>query len=278
MYFSKSFGGIIILLVLMSHSPVFGQGNCLIYPEESGERLACELSYRAIQYKQGSNHSQVLFDAAIALGPEYAYAYYQKSVPFFKRGLLNDGFKLISRAIEIAPESYLCYRAYWYFSHRSYVACIADLERYYFDLKGALMPTPGGEMEMRMQLGMAYAKTDQIEKGIKVVLDGINSYDEMGYFIGNFDYHVLGVLYYENEQWTEAVLAFEKQIEIHDYFADSYYYLGLAKKQLLDKKSAEGFFQKSLAKFNGKDGGYSYNVFGDFNVVRSDVEQALEVL
>ena len=49
--------------------------------------------------KQGSKESQLLFDKAISMGPKYAYAYYQKSVPYFKRGLFAEGLSLITKAI-----------------------------------------------------------------------------------------------------------------------------------------------------------------------------------
>ncbi len=112
-YFNKTSSRLVlsVLSITIAHLS-FGQGNCLIYEKNSGERKACELSYQAIGYKQGSRESQILFDSAIAIGPNYAWAYYEKSVPYFKRGLLNEGIKLLNKAVALEPGNhYLCYRA-----------------------------------------------------------------------------------------------------------------------------------------------------------------------
>ncbi|MEM8566658.1 MAG: hypothetical protein AAGF85_09365 [Bacteroidota bacterium] len=272
-YFSK------LLLALLVFNPLLptvkGQGNCLIYDENSGERIACELSYRAVTYKQGSKASQILFDAAIDIGPGYAWAYYEKSVPYFKRGLLKQGVELLNKAIAIDPESYLCYRAYWYFSHRSYEACISDLERYYYSLNGPPRSTPGGDMEMKMLLGLTYAQKGNLIKAIELVSTAIDSYEAQGYFVGPFDFHVLGILHYENNQLTKAFTAFEQQIKSNENFADTYYYMGLIQRAQSNDEAATKLLEKSLSLFNGVNGGFTFNSFLDWNVSKSDVEKKL---
>ena len=251
----------------------FSQGNCLFYPEDSGERLACELSYRAISYKQGSRTSQVLFDAAIKLGPEYAYAYYEKSVPFFKRGLFNEGIQLLNKAVALEPENYLCYRAYWFFSQRSYEQCANDLELYYNTLGMPTGSTPGGDKEMRMLLGMSYARLHKLSEAIELVSSAINNYEEMNYFIGPYDYHVMGLLYFENNEFNKAKKAFYSQIEMNPNFADSYYYMALIAKSETNFQLASDFLRTSLDKFEGANGGFSFNGFIDWNVYRELVEK-----
>lgn len=272
-YFNKAF----LVLSFFNALPyaVKGQGNCLIYDENSGERLACELSYRAVTYKQGSKTSQILFDAAIDIGPGYAWAYYEKSVPYFKRGLLSQGVELLNKAIDIDPENYLCYRAYWYFSHRSFEACISDLERYYYTLNGPPRSTPGGDMEMRMLLGLTYAQTGNLKKAIELVSNTIGSYETQGYFVGPFDFHVLGILYYANNQLVKAQAAFEKQTELNENFADTYYYMGLIKSAESNEEAAIKLFRKSLNLFNGMNGGFTFNSFLDWNVSKNNVEKEL---
>lgn len=265
---------LLTLIGMVSYFSGHAQGNCLIYPEGSGERTACEMSYRALEYRQGSKESQMVFDSAIEIGPKYAWAYYEKSVPFFKRGMLNEGVKLLNKAIELDPKRYLTYRAYWYFSHQSYGACIADLERYYATLNGTMDFTPGGDMEMKMLLGLSYAKTGDLVKGIAQVRDRIDTYESDAY-VGSYDYHVLGILLFENEQFDEAAVAFESQIALNEYFADSYYYMGLIRKYQGEEIEARNWFQESLDRFEGRKGGHSFNGFIDFNVTKQDVEQEL---
>lgn len=249
------------------------QGNCLLYAADSGERQACELSYKALEYTQGSQASQMLFDSAIAIGPRYAWAYYEKSVPYFKRGLLNQGIQILNQAIALEPQNYLCYRAYWYFAHQSYFACIEDLEHYYNQLNGHIEYIPGGEIEMSFLLGLSYVKTGHLALGIRTIEERLNSYPSESY-MGLYDHYVLGTLYYQNEQFELAQQAFEKQTTLNDRFADTYYYLGRLAEQNDNKAAAQAFYQNALNKFEGQEGGYSNSAFGT-GVSKTDVEQAI---
>jgi len=266
---------ICLLLIFGICGRMIGQGNCLIYPAESGERTACELSYQAIEYPQGSRASQMLFDSAILVGPKYAWAYYQKSVPYFKHGLLNEAMQLLNKAVELEPKSYyLCYRAYWYFSHQSYEMCIRDLEKYYFEYQQPIEFTPGGDMEMRLLLGLSYARSGDIEKGVTTISDCISSYQSKDY-LGIYDYYVLGSLYYKNGQFLEAAAAFDKQIEVNPNFADTYYFLGKIKKSEAKDAEARELLKIAKARFQGHDSGYTRNIWG-INTSLAQVEEVLE--
>ncbi len=254
---------------------LFGQGNCLIYPEDSGERKACELSYRALEHRQGSKESQLLFDEAIKIGPKYAWAYYQKSVPFFKRGLFAEGISLINKAIELEPWNYLYYRAYWYFYNRSYGYCIKDLEELYTVHEESYTTTPGGDLEMRLLLAMAHAQSGDVPKGIYWMQHLMERYEQEPQLKGLYDHFCLGVLYYKNNQFDLAEVEFEKQLTVDDKFADTYYYLGLIKAKAANNTLAQDYFKQALAKMNGENGGYSRNSFEAFNIYKEDVEKML---
>ncbi len=256
-------------------STLSAQGNCLIYPENSGERIACELCYRAIAYKQGSKESQLLFDKAIELGPKFAWAYYQKSVPFFKRGLFAEGVSLINKAIELEPQNYLYYRAYWYFYNRSYDHCIKDLEALYTTHKISYCATPSGELEMRLLLAMAYANSGKVSKGISWLQHLMDVYKKEPHLKGVYDHFCLGVLYYKNNQLDLAETEFEKQLIVDANFSHTYYYLGLIKEKKSDHTLAKEYFRQALAKINGKNGGYGINIFEEFNISKGDIEKML---
>jgi len=95
--------GILTLYTLIS----FSQGNCLLYPEGSNERKACRLAETTGELKQGSRESQQRFDSIIALNPNYAWAYFEKSVAYLKRGLLLEGLKNLDKAVELDPKSHI---------------------------------------------------------------------------------------------------------------------------------------------------------------------------
>ena len=268
------YNGLCCFIFICNLPFLVSQGNCLVYPEDSGERIACELSYRAVEYRQGSKESQLLFDQAIKLGPKYAWAYYEKSVPFFKRGLFAEGVKLINKAIELEPQHYLYYRAYWYFYNRSFDLCIKDLEELYTHYNPPYTSTPGGELEMRLLLGMAHAQTGNLTKGINWVLHLMNAYKDQPHLKGYYDHFCLGVLYFKNGQLTFALDEFEKQLTVDENFADTYYYLGLIKKKEGDHELADSYFQEALNKFKGSEDGYSINIFTAFNTYQEDIEEA----
>jgi len=252
----------------------FSQGNCLLYPEGSNERKACELAGTIGELKQGSRESQLRFDSIIKLNPNYAWAYFEKSVAFLKRGLLVDGFKLLNKAVELAPKSHLCYRAYWYFQNRNYKMCINDLESYYALPNAYIYElTPGGEKDMRIILGLAYAKTGNLEKAIETIVNCFKSYKSEDDF-GLSDYHTLGILYVKNKQYDKAIKVLNKQISINKDLAATYYYLGLAYKGLANKAESVRQFKDALLKF--EDPYRYFNANAGFKVYLSDIQKEIQ--
>jgi len=254
---------------------VKGQGNCLLLKEDSGERKACELSYQAIEYRQGSQESQNLFDEAIRVGPKYAYAYYQKSVPFFKRGLFAEGISLINKAIELEPQHYLYYRAYYYYHYKSYDLCIKDLEILYTQHEVSFVTTPGGGLEMRILLALSYAHTNRVKEGLKWMQNLMTNYTTQPHLIGFYDHFCLGVLFYKDKQFELALEEFNKQLLVNDDFIDTYYYLGLIEELNAKKESAIHYFQLALEKMS--NGGYATHLFPVFMITEEIVENKLAV-
>lgn len=264
-----------LIFFTMSSTFSYSQVNCYIFPEGSSERLACELCDEAIKQIQGSKESQQIFDKAIAIGPNFAWAYYEKSVPYLKRGFLLEGLNILNNAVKLKPLDYLCYRAYWYWQYRNYELCIQDLEVYYKQPKAYTQFTPGGEKDMRIILGLAYAKTGNYSKGIKTITECLKNYDSEDDF-GFADYHSLGMLYVKNQQYDEAIATLNKQLLINKDLAGTYYYLGLAYLGKYNKTEAKNQFEKAILKLN--DAGRYYNANAGFNVYLSDVEDALKTL
>jgi len=265
---------IFVLFVLVTGLH-YGQGNCWVYPENSGERKACELSYKAIEHAQGSKESQELFDEAIAIGPNYTYAYYEKSVPYFKRGFILEGLKYLNQAIQLEPLNYLPYRAYWYWQYKNYNLCITDLERFYNEPNSYNEFTPGGEKNMKLILGLAYAKTKRYEKAIQIIEDYIKFAIDDDY-LGISDYHTLGVIYFKNKAYNKAISAFNNQKKINSNLAETYYYLGLIHKRQNDLQEAKLHFNKALLKMN--DEARYYNINSGFPIYELQIIKEIENL
>lgn len=261
------FGALSWLLTLVCH----GQPNCLIHPEGSGERRACEFSHKAVEYDQGSRVSQLYFDSAIAIGPRFAWAYYEKSVPYIKRGLPHIGIHILNHAVELEPLNYLCYRAYWYFQYRNYERCITDLETYYSMPGHYVQFDPGGDFNMMTLLGLAYSKLGEHGKAVRTIERCMERSDVP---TGPYDHHALGVVHYVSGDLQRAEVAFMAQIAHDDRFADSHYYLGLVYERQGDLMRARPCFDKALQRFKGVGNGYSIRGFCH-PVSSSDVMEAV---
>ncbi len=61
---------------------------------------------------QGTLLSQKFFDILIKQQADFSEAYFEKSVPFNKRGDYSNGFKLLDKAVEIDPVKHLGYRGW----------------------------------------------------------------------------------------------------------------------------------------------------------------------
>jgi len=250
----KLFLGIGLLLLIQT--AILAQGNCEALTKDSDEQKACEYGHRAIEFKQGSRESLVLFDSAIALNPNYAWAYYEKSITFLKRGYLTKGMSLLNKAVELEPLSYLCYRAYWFFQHKSYAQAMIDLERYYA-MEGAYQQnTPGGALDMRIVLAVAHAQQGAYDRALVIVNNVINAY-ESDDFAGPYDFHTLGVLYLKNRQYAQAKEALLRSIVRNEQFADTYYYLALIAQEEGDIQAAKSYIEEAILRYEGEKDGYT---------------------
>lgn len=263
------------LVCLMCHS-LSAQGDCSVFAEKSKERLACEYGRQAIIFKQGSRQSQLLFDSAISVNPEYAWAYYEKSIAYLKRGLLSEGMSILNKAVALDPLSYLTYRAYWFFQHKSFERSRDDLEMFYAMEGSYPKSTPGGALDMRIVLGLTYAQLGDNQTAIELVNETINSYPSEDY-LGPYDYHTLGVLFMYNGQYDEAKVALLKSINRNEQFADSYYYLAVIAEQLGDLKEAIDYINESVARYQGEKSGYTGYPFC-FPIAKETAEKKLTAL
>ncbi len=91
---------------------------------------------KAVQYyklgckaPQGSYMSQSLFAKSISCDPAFSYSYFEKSVPFNKRGDYSKGFELLNKAVDLNPEMHLGYRGWLKLVKlKDFKGCISDLE------------------------------------------------------------------------------------------------------------------------------------------------------
>lgn len=213
---------LIVLSLILSFlfNDTFAQGNCNMY--EGDCKIACEKAYKP-KGPQGSRKSQKIFDELINLCPDYAYAHYEKSVPYLKRGLIDQWRSMIDRAVKLEPETYLlnrgCNQIQFF---RNYKNGIEDLDRL-TEIRGSFNIgfTNSGEYHAQMIRAIAYRKIGDLDKSIEIMEELVNS---KWYNQDLYDYLHIGISYLEAGRLDDAKSAFDKQ-NAENEFAETYYYM-----------------------------------------------------
>jgi tetratricopeptide (TPR) repeat protein len=244
------------LLVLESTLHVCAQLNCNVFKLENNESCykACELANEAAEM-QGFRESQIKFDEAIKLCPILDYAYFEKAVPYLKRGDFITWKKLIDRAVELAPSQHLGYRGWCRFQFvRDYEGAIQDLEKLEMILEGNVGYSVNGDYHLSIAKALCYKMIGEKAKAIHIIETQLAKKD---YSPLAYDYLHLGVLKYETNAFDEAITYLQKSIDFNDYLAEPYYYLGLIykKQQKLTEsrvamEKAKAYYLKGYKRFD----------------------------
>lgn len=230
---------ILILTIVLSFE-CLGQPNCYVYKDDEPCYKGCLEALEALRFSQGSNQSQIHFDNSIGLCSKFDYAYFEKAVPYLKRGDFITWKKLIDKAVSLNPTQYLGYRGWCRFQFlRDYIGAIGDLEKLdsltSFDIGYSI----NGDYHLKIALALCYEGVGQRARAIQIIEKQLMV---TGYTPGLFDYLHLGVLKIKMGNLKEGIDALKKQISYNDYLAEAYFFLGLAYKKLhLVIESKESF-------------------------------------
>lgn len=197
---------------------------------------------KAIEFEQGSRESQQHFDRAIELCPSFDYAYFEKAVPYLKRGEFITWKILIDKAVDLNPTEHLGYRGWCRYQFLAdYNGAIKDIEKLSSIVTYDIGYSINGDYHLNIARALCYKGIGQIEKAIEIIEKqlSVKNYNALPY-----DYLHLGVLYLETGDHQKAITHFKKQLEINDYLAEIHYYLALAYKG----SSNQTDYIKSLAK------------------------------
>lgn len=222
-----------------------GQPNCNMF-KWKGDSLcyhACLEATKAIEFEQGSKESQLHFDIAIELCPTLDYAYYEKAVPYLKRGEFNIWKKLIDKAVDLNPTEHLGYRGWCRYQFlRDYTGAIEDFQMLETILPYNLGYSVNGDYHLLVAKALCYEGLGNYAKAISIIETQLSSekYHPLPY-----DYFHVGVLKLKSGDYHGAITALMKEIEINDYLADTYFYLAICYKKLLLKKEYASCLQKA---------------------------------
>lgn len=232
------------IVLIFSLENCFGQPNCNIY-KWKGDSLcyhACLETEKAIEYEQGSRESQIHFDKAISWCEKVDYAYSEKAVPYLKRGDFITWKKLIDKAVEINPAGNLGYRGWCRYQFlRDYEGAIKDIEQLDSLANYDIGYSTNGDYHLNIAKALCYEGLGENKKAIEIIEKQLSVEK---YSASPYDYLHLGILKFKTGDYTAAITALKKEIEINDHLADTYYYLALANQKLSDRNE----YQKNILK------------------------------
>jgi len=221
-----------------------GPPNCNIYKQDEACYKACLEAEKAIKHGQGSKASQIHFDKSIEACPTFEYSYYEKSVPYLKRGHFIEWKMLMDKAVELKPAEYLGLRGWDRYQFlRDYQGAIDDFEALEAIATYDIGHSVNGNYHLKIAKAFCYKSLGQKEKALKIIEEQMAKEDHN---VGAYDYLHLGVLYLENQQYPKAIEAFKKEVELNDYLAETYYYWGLTELKLGNNQEYKSLIEKAV--------------------------------
>lgn len=211
---------LILFLILGLNQLLIGQPNCEMYADSLCKK-SCNIAWEASKY-QGAKKSQELFDESIKLCPDFAYSYFEKSVPYLKQGLFKEWKSLIDKAVELDAK-YLLNRGINQVQFiRNYEEGLKDLENLYNQLQTfEIGYSPSGEYHAQLLRAICYQKLGQLDKSIGIMEELVTS---KNYHQGLYDYFHIGIVYLQNGDLEKAEESFIKQNNENELAETLYYY------------------------------------------------------
>ncbi|HEY0741004.1 MAG TPA: hypothetical protein VGD40_06050 [Chryseosolibacter sp.] len=246
----------ISLVLTLTTLWAYAQPNCNVYKLSNNQSCyeACVIATRE-GAPQGSKASQLQFDSAISICPALDYAYFEKAVPYLKRGDFITWKKLIDQAVALNPTAHLGYRGWCRYQFvRDYRGAIRDFEKLDSLLRFDIGYSINGDYHLNIAKALCYKAIGQKAKAIEIIERqlAVENYSPLTY-----DYFHLGVLKMETGDLNGGIDYLNKSIALNDYFAEAHYYLGLIyKKQNLPKahqesmRKAKSYYEKGYKRFD----------------------------
>jgi len=207
-----------------------------------------EQRFREAAHRQGQFLSQKLFDILIFQYSNYSDAYFEKSIPFNKRGDYAEGFKSLNKAVNLNPKINLGYQGWLRLVKlKDYQGCINDLKRL-DSLTPNFVDAPWGE-NIHFLLGLSYKGLGNNELALKEFDKSINSEIDSSWVQPNL-FLYKGIIYKDLEEYDNALDNFDACLKYNYNSPEPYFYKGLVYKESMKIDSAKFCLTKALELFN----------------------------
>ncbi|MEZ2416208.1 tetratricopeptide repeat protein [Muriicola sp. E247] len=191
---------------------------------------------------QGVGLSQTMFSILNWQHPNYSDAFFERSVPFNKRGEYAIGFKYLDKAIEIEPEKHLDYRGYMKLRFlRDYQGALMDFDRL-DNLTPDIVDAPWGE-DIDFLRGESYYGLKDYAKAIECFQRSVNNQGVDWADVQTFVYD--GLCNYELANYKEAISSYEEALKQYEQTCEAYFGLGKTYLQLGDSLTASAYLKKA---------------------------------
>lgn len=207
-----------------------------------------------------SQQWQKEIDKGLAKDSTIAYLWQQKAMPLFKQGKYEKGMEFIDKAVKYNPQRWQDYRAFikCIFA-KTYKDAIADFkdyeEKYGY---GFVM-----DHSYQFHIGLSYLQLNEFEKAERVFEKDYNrtikNYGEEN--LHHLDLFYFGISKYEQQKYAEAIVLFDKALDIYPKFSDVQAYKAYALGYLENYEEAQKLYEE--AEMNGKNG----NTINEDNVI-----------
>ena len=230
------------ILTIITSVIAYSQPNCNVYKMNNNEPCYQACVTATSPSGQGTRASQMQFDEAIDLCPSFDYAYFEKAVPYLKRGDCITWKKLIDQAVALNPTGHLGYRGWCRYQFvRDYKGAIRDFERLDSLLPHDIGYSINGDYQLSIVKALCYKALGQRQKALDIMERQLA---KEKYMPMTYDFLHLGVLKMESGDMEGAIESFRKSIAHNDYLAEPYYYLGMIYK----KKNKNTEFKEHMEK------------------------------
>ena len=217
---------------------------------------------------QGSKESQHYFDLSIKSDNTFSYTYFEKSVPFNKRGDYAKGFELLNKAVELNPRMHLGYRGWLRLVKlKDYNGCINDLKELQ-KIKSENTYNAWGQ-NINYLIGISFLGLNVYDKSIKYFDIAINE-NNKEVDLNHYLYKAIALL--RIEDFEQSIKYLKTCIVLNDNFTEAYYYLGLNYYKTENISKAKNNFNRALNLY--KQGFKNRNLYNEFfmELYLSDVE------
>lgn len=211
-------------------------------------------------YTYQMNEYQECLDQGLKKDSTISYLWQQKAMPYFKARKYEVGMKYIDQAVKYNKKRYLPYRAFikCIFS-KQYKEAIEDFEE--------AIRIEGNQYEMdhsyKFHIALSYLQLNEFEKAEELFEVDINRQeaDSTGYGAHHLDLFYYGITKYELQKWEEAIVQFDKALEIYPTFSDALLYKGVSLVYLERNDEAEATVKRA------REEGLKGNTINEANVI-----------